>query len=288
MRSQVVTLMAPEDEAAFLAFAFERPTVYLIPGVRHPTAEVPRTREVAGVTSSNCALWDQALLPKPEVEYIPSCDDYYLRSDDRLIQFLRSPVETGSIGVGRIALATEVPSMAAWFKTLARWIQKHFSNALIYASDFKPDVGSRERTVWAGPHAIELSKRGVKLKHSGPPEYSLYPFDRADKERVLANYRPPKRFMGVGFVAGVGEVVDAQLRKRAFHIRLTGDGPFSDFEGPFMCSRPEPVLGDEVACVFSENIFGRDAAPWEPRELKKLTPKSRERVLAGLRRAWKL
>src|SRR5262245_28364761 len=31
MRSQVITIMAPEDEAAFLRFVFERPTVYLIP-----------------------------------------------------------------------------------------------------------------------------------------------------------------------------------------------------------------------------------------------------------------
>ncbi len=41
--------MAPEDEAAFLAFVFERSTAYLIPTVRSPTAEVPRTLE--GVAS---------------------------------------------------------------------------------------------------------------------------------------------------------------------------------------------------------------------------------------------
>ncbi|MGH7297680.1 MAG: hypothetical protein ACRELB_22270, partial [Polyangiaceae bacterium] len=287
MRSQIVTLMAPEDEAAFLAFAFERPTVCLIPGVRHPTAEVPHTRDVVGVTSSTCALWDRALLPQPEVEHIPSCDDYCLRSEDRLIQYLRSPLESGSIGTGRIALVTEVPPMAAWFKSLARWIQKHFSNALIYASNFKPEIGSRERTVWAGPHAVELSKRGTKLGTADPHHFSYRPFDPADEERVLAGHRAQKRLLGVGRVTRVGEVVDAQLQKRAFRIRLTGEVPFSHFEGPFMCSWPEPVLGDEVACVFSENIFGRDAAPWEPRELKKLTPRSRDRVLAGLRRAWK-
>jgi hypothetical protein len=288
MRSQVVTLMAPEDEAAFLAFVFERPTACLIPDVRHPTAEVPHTRDVAALTSSTCALWDRALLPEPHVEHIPSCDDYYLRSEDRLIQYLRSPVESGSIGTGRIALVTEVPPMAAWFRTLARWIQTHFSNALIYASNFKPEIGSRERTVWAGPHAVELSRRGVKLGTADPHHFSYCPFDPADEERVLARHRAQKRFLDVGRVTQVGELVDAQLGKRSFHVQLTGDGPFADFEGAFMCSRPEPGLGDEVACVFSENIFGRDPAPWEPRELKKLTPKSRERVLVGLRRAWKI
>jgi hypothetical protein len=45
--------------------------------------------------------------------------------------------------------------------------------------------------------------------------------------------------------------------------------------------------GDELACVFSENIFGRHAEPWEAREIKKLTA-SRERVLEGLRKAWRV
>jgi hypothetical protein len=159
---------------------------------------------------------------------------------------------------------------------------------MIYASEFKPEVGSRERTVWAGPRAVELSAKGIKLKANGPPEYSLYPFDPAEEERVLAGYRSRKRFIGKGFVTRVSEVVDAQLRKRAFHIRLTSECPLSEFEGPFSWSGHEPGLGDEVACVFSENIFGRHAAPWEPRELRKVTSNSRARVLATLRRAWKL
>jgi hypothetical protein len=40
--------------------------------------------------------------------------------------------------------------------------------------------------------------------------------------------------------------------------------------------------------VFSENIFGRHVEPWEPREIKKLTTVTRERVLEGLRRAWRV
>src|SRR5215831_19127541 len=76
MRSQVITIMAPEDEAAFLGFVFERPTVYLISDVRHSTPEIPHTRDVRGIGSLYCMLWDKAILPRPQMEHIPSSNDY--------------------------------------------------------------------------------------------------------------------------------------------------------------------------------------------------------------------
>src|SRR6516162_11326379 len=105
MRSQVITIMAPEDEAAFLGFVFERPTVYLIPEVRNSTPEIPHTRDVSGIRSLHCMLWDKAILPRPQVEYIPSGNDYHLRSEESLVQFLRSPLKKDSIVAGRIALS---------------------------------------------------------------------------------------------------------------------------------------------------------------------------------------
>jgi len=66
------------------------------------------------------------------------------------------------------------------------------------------------------------------------------------------------------------------------------DAPFSEIEGTFTCFGPEPRLSDEVACVFSENTFGRHAEPWKPHEIRKLTAANRERVLQGLRKAWRL
>jgi hypothetical protein len=296
MRSQLVTLMAPDDEAAFLEFVLSRPTVYLIPSVRNPTPEVPRTRDPGGLESLQCMLWDTAILPRPAVEHIPSCDDYCLRSDESLIQFLRSPVRSGSIGAGRLALATgwkgapdthpqTARAMVAWYDSLVRWVKSTFRNSFVYASDYKPDVGGRERMVWAGPRAIALSAQGVKLKHDGPPEYSLHYFDPADEAEALARYRAPRTFIGVGRVVAVGPVVDPQMRRQRFRVTLTGDAPITEFEGPFTCVRPEPRLGDEVACVFGENIFGRHADPWEPREIHKLSPANRERTLQRLGRA---
>jgi len=106
MRSQVITIMAPEDEAAFLRFVFERPTVYLIPDERNSTPEIPHTRDVRGIRSMHCMLWDKAILPRPQVEHIPSRNDYHLRSAESLIQFLRSRLKEDSILAGRIALST--------------------------------------------------------------------------------------------------------------------------------------------------------------------------------------
>lgn len=291
--------MAPEDEAAFLGFVLERPTVHLIPEVRSPTPRVPHTRDLRELSSLHCMLWDTAILPQPEVEYIPSCDDYYLGSDESLIQFLRSPVSGSSIGAGRIALATSgkgAPStnpktaraMTTWYNALSRLIKANFKNSFVYASDFKPEVGRRVRAVWVGPSAIEMSAQGLKLKDLGPPEYSLHYFDPAEADRLLARYRDPRAIIGVGRVAHVGERVDPMMRKQRFRVTIEHGAPFSEFEGVFMCLEPEPKLGDEVACVFTENILGRHAEPWEPREIKRLTPARRDRILEGLRRSLRL
>jgi len=299
MRSQVITIMAPEDEAAFLRFVFERPTVYLIPEERNSTPEIPHTRDLRGIRSLHCMLWDQAILPRPQVEHIPSRNDYHLRSQESLIQFLRSRLKEDSILAGRIALSTgwrggpdtnpkTARAMTAWYNALSRWIKSTFKNSFVYASDFKPNVGSRERQVWVGPRAIEMSLQGVKLKQNGPPEYSLHYFDRATEDSVLAGYREPERFIGVGRVVHVGDVVSTLMRQQIFRVAMEKDTPFSEFVGTFKCVGSEPRLGDEVACVFSENIFGRHAEPWEPHEIKKLTAANRERVLEGLRKAWRL
>jgi hypothetical protein len=299
VRSQIVTIMAPDDEAAFLRFVFERPTTHLIPEVRNPTREVPRTRDVHGKRSLHCMLWDEAILPEPVVEHVPSCKDYYLRSEESLIQFLRSPVARDTLSAGRIALATgwrggtdtdpkTARAMTLWYNTLARWIKSNFENSFVYASDFKPEVGSRERMVWVGPRAIEMSLHGTKLKHNGPPEYSLHYFDLADEERVLSRYRAPRNLIAVGRVTNVGDVVDGRMAQQMFRVALDDGAPFAEFEGSFSTVNPKPKLGDEVACVFNENIFGRHSAPWEPREIRKLTPAGRQRVLQSLRKVWRL
>jgi hypothetical protein len=244
-------------------------------------------------------LWDKAILSRLQVEYVPSGgNDYHLRSEESLIQFLRSRLKADSIIAGRIALSTgwrgrpdtdpkTARALTTWYNALSRWIKSNFKNSFMYASDFKPDVGSRQRLVWVGPRAIEMSLQGAKLKQDGPPEYSLHYFDPAQEESILARYRNPEKFIGIGRVVHVGNVVSAD-GKQTFRVAIEKNAPFSEFEGIFRYFGSEPRLGDEVACVFSENIFGRHAEPWEPDEIKKLTPVNRERILEGLRKTWRV
>ena len=133
-----------------------------------------------------------------------------------------------------------------------------------------------------------MSLQGVNLKQNGPPEYSLHYFDPATEDSVLARYREPGKLIGIGRVVHVGHVASTAVRDQIFRVAMEKDALFSEFEGIFTYVGPQPRLGDEVACVFSENIFGRHAEPWEPREIKKLTAVNRERVLKGLRKTWRV
>src|ERR1043165_1314493 len=92
LRSQVGTVMAPNDERCFLEFAFEDPDVFLITDARFPTKDIPHARSTTQITSIICSLWNKSLLPHPQVDYIKSCNDYYLHSEESLVQFLRSPI----------------------------------------------------------------------------------------------------------------------------------------------------------------------------------------------------
>lgn len=291
MGSQLTTLMAPEDEAIFLAFVFERPTAYLIPNVRNCAPEVPRTRDIRNVTGTDCRLWDTAILPAPKMDFIPSCHDYYLKSAGSLIQFWRSRSNGNTLEAGRIAMGAG-PSIdeavTSWYATLCRWIKSHFKNSFVYSSDYQPEVGSRERAVWVGPHAIALANQGVSLKKLGPPEFSLHYFEPAEEAAVMARYRQPIKHVLVGKVIDGGDVMDPQLRKCCYRIAFTGAAPMPQFEGAFMCSRPEPKIGDNVACVLGENIFGRHADSWEPKEIRKISPKNQDRILNTLRRTWRV
>ena len=79
------------------------------------------------------------------------------------------------------------------------------------------------------------------------------------------------------------------------HSRATGRGsiewgiganlPFRSYQGQ-VSLYGAPKIGDEVVCVFNENVFGRTAEEWEARSITKHTPKTRERVLKSLTKAW--
>jgi hypothetical protein len=301
-------IMAAEDEARFLSFVFERPTARLIPAVRNPTAKVPFTRDPhAGAHGAQaiCALWDTAILPEPSVEYIESCDDYYLGSDGELIHYVRSQSQVGwksaafegdALLEGSISLGQEWKfqgpdergarqATRAWLNRLIRWLKANFTNSFVYASDYQPEVGHRHNTTWLGPAALALVASGWKLKLRGPPEFSLHYFDPRDEQATLARYRKHRQLLGEGRVVELGEVKSEQTRRRVYRVAFERGVPFQEFEGAFSCYGHEPKVGDSVACVFGENITGRHPEPWEPGELKKFTSKSRDKIIAQLKKS---
>ena len=291
--------MGPEDEAQFLSFVFERPTAWLIPQVRNPTPEVPRTRDPRLATSLNCHLWDSAISPEPHADYMPKCNDYYLRFDKPIIQFYRSEVRGQAIAAGRIAwkppeYQDEVTrATKVWFDQLARRLKQAYSNSFVHASDYQPAVGYRERDVWVGPDALALYRNGWKLTRDyqagardGQSPFWLHYFDPAQEQAVVSRYRKMAQLLGEGRVVEVGEVKSRLMRKRVYRLAFQEGLPFTEFEGPFSClSGAEPQVGDAVACVFAENVTGRRAEPWEPDEIRKVTAKSRERVITQLKKS---
>lgn len=301
-------IMAPEDEARFLSFVFERPSARLIPSVRNPTAEVPFTRDpCAGTNRAHeiCALWDTAIVPVPKVQYIEECNDYYLGSDGELIHYVRSLSQTGwrlgafegdAILEGAMSVTQEWKfeqpdergarkATRAWFNRLVRWIKANFTNSFVYVSDYQPEVGYHHNTTWVGPAACERVAAGWKLKLRGPPEFSLRYFDPKDQEATLARYRKVHHLLGEGRVVGVSWEKSEHTRGSGYRVEFESGVPFREFEGTFSCYGAEPKVGDSVACVFSENVTGRRPEPWEPQELKKFTPQSREKVIAQLKKS---
>jgi|SRR6185295_2073191 len=285
--TQTGTIMAPEDEWRFLEYAFEDPDVHLITDVRFPTKAIPHTRSTDPGPHPHCALWNKAMLPAPVVEYIPTCNDYYLRSEASLIQYLRSPLQGTSIAPGRIALMTHLVEPRRWYESLRKWLKKNFRNTFVFASDFNPSVGSKMASYWAGPAAIERARSGWKLKANGTPEFSLYYYEKKDEASVLARYRAQHRFVAVGRVQNVTMTGSVGYSKELIvDLALsTSEGhplPFTQYRGRFSIDGPDVDAGDEVACTFGENILGRHSEPWEPGSLRKLTPKSRERTLRAM------
>jgi len=140
-----------------------------VAAVRRIQLQAPRVREQRALTSYHCALWDQALLAEPDADYIAPCNDYYLRSDGLLIQFLRSRRQEQTLGEGRIALGAGGASMPstseaqrsvlAWHNQLVRWIKRNFSNRCVYQANHDATLVSLHRTTWVGPDAAAQARR---------------------------------------------------------------------------------------------------------------------------------
>ncbi len=107
MRSEVQFAMDPEDEIEFITEVLSDPSVVLVDGPRWKTKKPPTTRDISKLSDDYCIIWSREDLPQLDAEYIPTCKDWYCRSEFATIQFLRSVMHKDSVLInGRIAICT--------------------------------------------------------------------------------------------------------------------------------------------------------------------------------------
>ncbi len=189
MLSQVRFVMHPADERNFEQLLVSDESI--IGGPRWKTESPETSRSLADIDDYYCIIWSTGDIEKLSAEYIPSCDDWYCRSEYATIQFLRSEIDELVITEGRIAVSTiqtlEFPassskSLEKRYEKLRNYIKRIFSNSIIQwrnptipyapagpnrsANPSKPDP-----QVWVGPHALrwlqERSDRRIKqFRHS--------------------------------------------------------------------------------------------------------------------------
>lgn len=292
--------MSERDEAAFLQVVFARPSAWVIPEIRFATPQAPRVRDQRALTSYHCALWDQALLAEPDADYIAPCNDYYLRTDGLLIQFLRSRRQEQTLGEGRIALGAGGASMPstsaaqrsvlAWHNQLVRWIKRNFSNRCVYQANHDATLVSLHRTTWVGPDAAAQAALGMRLVlHSN--NYSVVPVSPEQEAALLAKARQPKRLLVQGTVVSVGAIVNYQQH---FEVALATPQPpelilpTPLLAGVFSTTRPTPKIGDRVACILLENNTSPDRGPWQTREIRVITATNQARVMGLLKKSWRI
>jgi hypothetical protein len=185
MRSQVRFAMHPDDEREFEQFLVGDESIRFIAGPRWKT-ETPETSRSLATIGSYCIIWSTSDIAKLKAVYIPSCEDWYCRSEQATIQFLRSEVDEAVITEGRIAVSTipspEFPASNAKrlekrYGDLRKYLRKNYSNSIIQwrnptipyapagpkrsANPSKPDP-----QVWVGPHALRWlrERRDRKIK----------------------------------------------------------------------------------------------------------------------------
>jgi len=136
MRSQLRFVMHPDDEREFGAAILDGSSLTLIDGPRWPKSR-PQTHRSLDSIGPYCILWSSAEIPELDAEFIPSCGDWYCRSEGSTIQFLRSQLLGSFLTEGRIAIAMDgEPPMVARsverrYRRLSRFIKQRYRNRML-------------------------------------------------------------------------------------------------------------------------------------------------------------
>jgi hypothetical protein len=174
MGSQIRFIMPPEDERDFEELLLSDASIRLIAGPRWKTRE-PQTSRSLGDIGYYCIIWSTTDIEHLTAEYIPTCDDWYCRSEYATIQFLRSELTESVLTEGRIAISTmvrddfpeaNVRSLEKRFGNLRKYIKKHYRNSVLQWQNstlaFGPAGPNRsanpskpDSQTWVGPHALQ-------------------------------------------------------------------------------------------------------------------------------------
>lgn len=183
MRSQVRFVMHSADECEFEQLLVSDESIRFIAGPRWKT-ETPEIFRSLAQIKYYCIIWSMNDITKLTAEYIPSCDDWYCRSEYATIQFLRSEMDESIITEGRIAVstiespdfpATKVKNLESRYGNLRKYIRKNYSNSIIrWRNPTVPYAPARpnrsanpsepDPQVWIGPHALRWLREGRERK----------------------------------------------------------------------------------------------------------------------------
>ncbi len=193
MNSQVRFAMHPADEREFEKLLISDESIRFIAGPRWKS-QTPKTSRSLADIGYYCIIWSKSDIAKLKAEYIPTCDDWYCRSEFATIQFLRSEIDELVITEGRIAVSTvetgdfpalSVKSLEKRYGALRNYIKRTYVNSIIQWQNptipFAPAGPNRSANpskpdpqVWVGPHALrwlrEQPNRRIKQFRQGNVE----------------------------------------------------------------------------------------------------------------------
>jgi hypothetical protein len=174
MRSQVMFVMHPADEAEFVERIKAEPEVVFVDGPNWSRRSPPILADLQHA-DNYLMIWNPTETPPLKGERYRSekgdwwcCENSY-----HTIQFLRSGFQFGEpfLFEGRIAIATTgkdgmysdeatAPSVERRFKSLRRFLQKSYTNGVIIWQDLsaprsKTDPLKPAKNLWVGPHALQ-------------------------------------------------------------------------------------------------------------------------------------
>jgi hypothetical protein len=172
--------MHPSDERDFEQLLLADESVRFIGGPRWNTQEPVTSRSLADIHNTYCIIWSTSEISQLNAEYIPTCNDWYCRSEHATIQFLRSEMDDTLLIEGRIAISTvpsidfpelSVKNLEMRYGTLRKYLRKRYSNSIVQWRDptrpYAPRGPNRsanpskpDAQLWVGPHALRWLREG--------------------------------------------------------------------------------------------------------------------------------